>query len=66
MSESTVGSIKSQVDEARTAQTPLATDVLYAFETRYQIILEQGFAANPPPPPPPPTKHRRNSSGRPK
>lgn len=57
-------SIKSQVDEARNHQTPLAPDLLSAFETRYQTILAQGFAANPPPPPPPPTKHRRKSGGR--
>ena len=54
--------IKSQVDAARYLQTPLATDVLSAFETRYHTILTQGFAANPPPPPPPPTKHRRKRS----
>ena len=57
-------SIKSQVDTARHDQTPLATDVLLAFETRYQTILAQGFVANPHPPPPPPTKHRRKSGGR--
>lgn len=57
-------SIKSQVDEARNHQTPLAPDLLSAFETRYQAILVQGFAANPPPPPPPPTKHRRKTGGR--
>lgn len=57
-------SLKSQVDEARNHQTPLAPDLLSAFETRYQTILVQGFAANPPPPPPPPTKHRRKTGGR--
>ena len=57
-------SIKSQVDLARHDQTPLATDVLSTFETRYQTILAQGFAANPPPPPRPPTKDRRKSGGR--
>jgi transposase len=56
--------IKSQVDEARTAQTPLATDIIHAFETRYQAILDQGFATNPPPPPS--SKHRRTPRGRPK
>ncbi len=60
-----LGSIKSQVDEARTTQTPLATDVLYTLETRYQTILDQGFAANPPLAPPL-TKHRRPRRGRPK
>lgn len=59
-------SIKSIVDEARAAQTPLASDVLQSFETRYQVILAEGFAANPPPPLPPPTKHRRAPRGRPK
>jgi transposase len=58
-----LGSIKSQVDEASLAQTPLAADVLQAFETRYQTILDQGFVANPPLPPPP-TKHRRPHGGR--
>jgi transposase len=42
----------------------LAIDVLDAFETRYQAILAQEFAANPPPPPPPPRKNRRQSGGR--
>jgi transposase len=60
-----LGSIKSQVDEASLAQTPLAADVLQAFETRYQTILDQGFAANPPLAPPL-TKHRRPRGGRPK
>jgi transposase len=60
-----LGSIKSQVDEASLAQTPLAADVLQAYLTRYQTILDQGFAANPPLPPSP-TKHRRPRGGRPK
>lgn len=59
-----LGSIKSAVDAARTTHTQLATDVLDLFETRYQTILDQGFAANPPPPPPPITKHHRKSGGR--
>lgn len=59
-----LGSIKSAVDGARIANTELAIDVLDAFETRYQAILAQGFAANPPPPPPPPRKNRRQSGGR--
>jgi transposase len=59
-----LGSIKSQVDEVSLTQTPLAADVLHAFETRYQTLLDEGFAANPPPLPPPPSKHRRNSGGR--
>jgi transposase len=58
-----LGSIKSIVDEASLAQTPLAADVIQAFETRYQTILEQGFLANPPPAPPP-TRHRRPRGGR--
>jgi transposase len=58
-----LGSIKSQVDEASPAQTPLAADVIQAFETRYQTILEQGFLVNPPPAPPP-TRHRRSRGGR--
>lgn len=58
-----LGSIKSQVDEASLAQTPLAADVLQAFELRYQTILDQGFRANPPPALPP-TKHRRPRGGR--
>jgi Transposase IS66 family len=36
-----------------------------AYLTRYQTILDQGFAANPPLPPSP-TKHRRPRGGRPK
>lgn len=60
-----LGSIKSIVDEARTAQTPLTEDVLQAFQTRYQTILAEGLAVNPPPTPPP-TRHRRKSGGRPK
>jgi transposase len=56
-------SIKQAVDVARINKTLLATDVLDAFKTRYQTILESGLAANPPPPPPP-TKHRRKSGGR--
>jgi hypothetical protein len=56
-------SIKSQVDEASFAQTPLAADVLQAFDVCYQTLLEQGFQANPPPAPPP-TKHRRPRGGR--
>jgi transposase len=59
-----LGTIKSQVDEARTAQTPLATDIIDAFETRYRTILDLGFTANPPPPPPPPSPHRRQRGGR--
>jgi transposase len=58
-----LGSIKSIVDEASLAQTPLVADVLQAYLTRYQTILDQGFAANPPLAPPP-TKHRRKSGGR--
>ena len=60
-----LSSIKSVVDRAQEA-TPkqLATEVLNAFEVRYQNILDQGFRANPPPLPPPPTKHRRKSGGR--
>jgi transposase len=60
-----LGSIKSQVDETSLAQTPLAADLLQAYLTRYQTILDQGFAANPSLPPPP-TKHRRPRGGRPK
>jgi transposase len=46
-----LGSIKSAVDETRTTPTQqLATEVLDAFEARYQQILDQGFQANPPPP----------------
>jgi transposase len=60
-----LGSIKSIVDEARTDQTPLTDDVLQAFQTRYQTILDEGLAVNPPPTPPP-TRHRRKSGGRPK
>jgi transposase len=60
-----LGSIKSQVDETSLAQTPLAADLLQAYLTRYQTILDQGFAANPLLPPPP-TKHRRPRGGRPK
>jgi transposase len=59
-----LGSIKSQVDAAQPFQAQLATEVLAAFESRYQTLLEQGFAANPPPPPPPLTKHRRRKGGR--
>jgi transposase len=58
-----LGSIKSQVDEASLAQTPLAADVLQAYLTRYQTILDQGFAANPPLAPPS-TKQPRKSGGR--
>jgi transposase len=57
-----LGSIKSVVDAARTTHSQLATDVLDALETRYQILLAQGYTANPPPPPP--TKNRRKSGGR--
>jgi transposase len=60
-----LGSIKSQVDETSLAQTSLAADVLQAYLTRYQTILDQGFAVNPPLPPPP-TTHRRPRGGRPK
>jgi transposase len=59
-----LGSIKQEVDAARQFQTQLATEVLDAFESRYQTLLELGFAANPPPPPPPPTKHGRRRGGR--
>ena len=54
-----LGSIKSQVHEARIISTPLATDVLQAFETRYQTIIGQELAANPPP-----SSHRRQRAGR--
>jgi transposase len=57
-----LGSIKSVVDATRTTHAQLATDVLDAFETRYQMLLAQGFAANPPPPPP--IKHGRCRGGR--
>jgi transposase len=59
-----LGSIKTAVDEAQATLKQVATEVLDAFEARYQQILDQGFGANPPPPPPPPTKHRRKSGGR--
>jgi transposase len=60
-----LGSIKSQVDAARELhQTQLSTEVLAAIESRYQTLLERGFAANPLPPPPPPTKHGRRRGGR--
>jgi transposase len=58
-----LGSIKSAVDTARATAQPLATEVVDAFTTRYQQILDQGFRANPPPPPPP-RSHRRKSGGR--
>jgi transposase len=57
-----LGSVKSAVDEARTTPKQLATEVIAAFEARYQKILAQGFDANPPPPPP--TNHRRKTGGR--
>jgi hypothetical protein len=38
-----LGRIESPVDEARIAQTPLATDVLLLFEARYQPILDRGL-----------------------
>jgi transposase len=59
-----LGSIKQAVDEARNHQTSLLSDVLQSFETRYQDLLAEGFAANPPPPPPPPSKYRRKSGDR--
>jgi transposase len=60
-----LGSIKSVVDAARTTQTQLASELLDTFEARYQMVLDQGLAANPPPPPLPLTKHRPKSGRRP-
>jgi transposase len=46
-----LGTIKHQVDCAKAkGHSSLAPEWVFAFEQRYQAVLEQGFAANPPPP----------------
>jgi transposase len=42
--------MKHQVDEAKaTGQSALASEQILEFEQRYQVLIEQGGAANPPP-----------------
>jgi len=48
-----LGSIKHQVDAAKASgQSLLTPELVLEFEHRYQVVIQQGLAANPPPPTP--------------